>query len=282
MKHELNTNYSKVFENIVNFTCDYIHNSKVETLVLGMSGGIDSTLTAALAREVVSKCNTKVELKGLVLPIQSDKAEMERAVTASKAFCHHFELDNMVAPYIALADHIVTTNSSSPDIRVRRGNIKARMRMIKLYDTAQKMNGLVLSTDNYTEYLLGFWTLHGDVGDYGMIQNLWKTEVYGLAKYLSNKYKEDDELYKAIALLEGIKAVPTDGLGITESDFDQIDPDYNKNDTPVDVYGKIDTILLDYLRSGRTDYYHKIIGRHKATEFKRLNPFSIPRKDLMG
>jgi nicotinamide-nucleotide amidase len=282
MKHELRTNYSEMFENIVNFTCDHIHNSKISTLVLGISGGIDSTLTAALAREVADRCIVNVKLEGLVLPIQSDKLEMERAVTASKAFCDSFQIDNMVAPYIALADHIITTNSASPDIRIRRGNIKARLRMIKLYDTAQKTNGIVLSTDNYTEYLLGFWTLHGDVGDYGMIQNLWKTEVYGLANYLLDKYKKEDELYKAIALLEGIEAMPTDGLGISKSDFDQIYPDYDKNSTPVDVYSKVDTVLQYYLKGRTRGDGNPVIERHIATKFKRSNPFSIPREDIIG
>lgn len=283
MDHELRTNYGEMFENIVSFTCDYINNSKIETLVLGMSGGIDSTLTAALACEVINKCSTKVKLEGLVLPIRSNSIEMERAVTASKAFCHSYSIEDMAEPYRYLRSNVIGDREGGErSVYIRQGNIKARMRMIKLYDTAQKMEGLVLSTDNYTEYLLGFWTLHGDVGDYGMIQNLWKTEVYGLADYLFNKYKKEDKLYKAIALLEGIEAMPTDGLGITESDFDQIYPDYDKNSTPVDVYGVIDAILSDYLKGNRYSDNYLVIERHKATEFKRLNPFSIPRKDLVG
>jgi len=62
--------------------------------------------------------------------------------------------------------------------------MKARIRMILLYDLAGGNDGMVLSTDNYTEYLLGFWTLHGDVGDFGMIQSLWKTEVYDMVEWI--------------------------------------------------------------------------------------------------
>jgi nicotinamide-nucleotide amidase len=269
-----------MLKKIVEFTCDYINNSKIETLVLGMSGGIDSTLTAALAREAADRCIIDVKLKGLILPIQSNDVEMLRAQTAARAFCHSFGIKDLIEPYAVLDKHIIGLNTDP--VTIRRGNIKARLRMIKLYDTAQKMNGVVLSTDNYTEYLLGFWTLHGDVGDYGMIQNLWKTEVYELAGYLIDKYKETNDLYKAVALLEGIKAMPTDGLGISASDFDQIYPHYNRNDTPVDVYGKIDAILLGYLVGDRSEDNHPIIKRHKATEFKRVNPFSIPRIDIIG
>ena len=280
MKYELRTDYSRMFKNIVDFTCDYVNENNIETLVLGMSGGIDSTLCAALAYEVAARHDTGVKLEGLILPIQSNNVEMERAETAARAFCHNFEIKDLIEPYAVLNKHIIGLNTYP--VTIRRGNIKARLRMIKLYDTAQKMNGLVLSTDNYTEYLLGFWTLHGDVGDYGMIQNLWKTEVYGLANYLLDKYKENNDLYKAVALLEGIKAMPTDGLGVSATDFDQIYPDYNKNSTPVDVYGVIDALLLSHLNdvhlcSDNGD----VIQRHKATEFKRLNPFSIPRKYII-
>lgn len=287
MDHELYrklcTDYDLIFENIVDFTCDYINNSKIETLVLGMSGGIDSTLTAALAREVVDRCIPNVKLKGLIIPIESNESEMARAQDAAKAFCHHFELKDMINTYISVASHIMGVGKSANKTRlIRQGNIKARLRMIQLYDTAQKMNGLVLSTDNYTEYLLGFWTLHGDVGDYGMMQNLWKTEVYGLARFMLNKYKNNNELRKALVLLEGIEAMPTDGLGISNTDFDQIHPNYNRNDTSVDVYGVIDAVLLRHLNEPALRTDHKVIQRHKATEFKRINPFSIPRENIVG
>jgi NH3-dependent NAD+ synthetase len=154
--------------------------------------------------------------------------------------------------------------------------------MINLYDTAHRLDGMVLSTDNYTEYLLGFWTLHGDVGDYGMLQNLWKTEVYGLANYLSHKYKKEGRLAESDSLRACIMAMPTDGLGISGSDFDQIYPNYNKTHMPVEVYGEVDAILLGYLNGAKYYDDHKVIQRYKATAFKRLNPFSIPRGYIVG
>lgn len=93
-----------------------------------------------------------------------------------------------------------------------------------------------MSTDNQTEYQLGFWTIHGDVGDFDPIQDLWKTEVYGLANYLQdhykskalealrNDYKETCDNYKAMscAIYNSCKLVPTDGLDISNSDLEQI------------------------------------------------------------
>ena len=282
MERKLCDDYATMFRNIVDFTCEYVANNKIETLVLGMSGGIDSTLCAALASEVCRQLDTGVTVEGRVLPIESNYIEMSRATMASRAFCDSFKTNQMTPIYTALSKELISDNYTHFGILIRLGNIKARLRMIKLYDVANRMKGMVLSTDNYTEYMLGFWTLHGDVGDYGMIQNLWKTEVYGLANYLLEEYKYDDELYKAASLQECIKAMPTDGLGIGNTDFDQIYSDFNKNATSVDIYGEIDAILLNHLNEPTAHSNSEVIDRHKATEFKRLNPFSIPRENLVG
>jgi len=75
--------------------------------------------------------------------------------------------------------------------------------MITLYHIARMLGGIVLSTDNWSEKITGFWTICGDVGDYGMIQNLLKgDELYEIAEYLGVPQ-------------EIIDARPDDGLGVT-------------------------------------------------------------------
>jgi len=128
---------------------------------------------------------------------------------------------------------------------------------------------MVLSTDNLTEYYLGFWTLHGDVGDFGMIQNLWKTEVYGLSRYISNKYILDNRSDISEAINFCIEAEPTDGLGITESDLIQIG---------ASSYHEVDYILIDYIINKNSTYlHHPVIKRYKNTHVKRSNPLNIAR-----
>jgi len=100
------------------------------------------------------------------------------------------------------------------------GNIKARLRMITLYHIAQLTGGIVISTDNLSEFWMGFWTLNGDVGDLAPIQQVWKgLEEYTIAKALG-------------APEESINAVPTDGLDITPggSDEDQLGLPYRDLD----------------------------------------------------
>ena len=143
--------------------------------------------------------------------------------------------------------------------------------MVYLYDLASKYGGMVLSTDNYTELLLGFWTLHGDVGDYGMIQNLWKTEIYAMSRYIVSQLKHDNARKSLDAC---INAVATDGLGITKSDLDQIQ---------ADSYEEVDQILLKliYSTNDLKDFEnHPVIQRKRNSEFKRNNPYNIPRDKI--
>jgi NH3-dependent NAD+ synthetase len=167
--------------------------------------------------------------------------------------------------------------------------------MVHLYDLAYRTRGMVLSTDNYTELMVGFWTLHGDVGDYGLIQNLWKTEVYDLSNWLCNRVELSNGQSKA--LRDCVNAVPTDGLGITSSDLDQLG---------ASTYGEVDKILKTWLVEdidsfswdnflfypGRIEDYeefskyreslkgHPVVQRHLKSIFKRNNPYNIPRNRL--
>lgn len=190
---------------------------------------------------------------------------------------------------------------------------QARCRMMYLYDIASRHKGLVMSTDNQTEYQLGFWTIHGDVGDFDPIQDLWKTEVYGLANYLldrykskalealHNDYKETCDKYRAMsyAVYSSCKLIPTDGLGISNSDLEQIG---------AKSYDEVDDILSRYIpfkeyrqkhgeplhphdemaesdcwsqlcaRHGE-DVVNKVWSRHLASEFKRKKaPIYISRE----
>lgn len=193
---------------------------------------------------------------------------------------------------------------------IANGNLQARCRMKHLYDIASIRKGLVMSTDNQTEYQLGFWTIHGDVGDFDPIQDLWKTEVYELAKWILGKYEKCNighadcffdmgAAQKVYALEQSIALTPTDGLGISNSDLEQIG---------AKSYDEVDDILSRYIpfkeyrqkhgeplhphdemaesdcwsqlcaRHGE-DVVNKVWSRHLASEFKRKKaPIYISRE----
>ena len=147
--------------------------------------------------------------------------------------------------------------------------MKARMRMMVLFDLAQLNHGMVISTDNYTEDLTGFWTLHGDVGDYAPVQHLWKTEIYNLATYLLG---EENEQQKA-AMQSCIDATPVDGLGISSCDCEQLG---------VENYFEADRIFAAYFQGDESLREHILIKRYYSSEYKRHNPACLSREELIS
>lgn len=314
-------NYEKVFNTLVEETANYVTSNGLKAMVLGISGGIDSTVVAAICHEVSKK--TGIPLIGRSLPIKNKSDEFATSVHVGEAFCNEFSVYRLERSYRAAlfdacadAGDVNMANSYYLDeleempsrTPIANGNLQARCRMMYLYDITSRHKGLVMSTDNQTEYQLGFWTIHGDVGDFDPIQDLWKTEVYELAKWISNRYKNIEHHHtimtgagsKSDAIELSIALTPTDGLGISNSDLEQIG---------AKSYDEVDDILSRYIpfkeyrqkhgeplhphdemaesdcwsqlcaRHGE-DVVNKVWSRHLASEFKRKKaPIYIPRKE---
>lgn len=295
------TDYGKVFDIIVKRTEDYICSNNLKCMVLGISGGIDSTVVAAICHEVSKR--TGVPLIGRSLPTKHNKeGEKSAALLVGKAFCDDFKEVSIKYPYDAYLDFL---EGIDEDINpIADGNIQARLRMIYLYNLASIHRGLVMDTDNLTENNLGYFTIHGDVGDFNPIGGLWKTEVFKLAEWLFNEYKNNDYTYltKAEAMWASLQLKPTAGLGITDSDLDEIG---------ADSYDQVDYILQEILawkkfklNQGFYAFSHEmtcddfledqqmldtpypiieaVAKRHFASEFKRKQlPIKIPRNEIV-
>jgi len=245
---------------------NYIKKHSIQSLILGISGGIDSAFAAALLRPVCDKI--AIPLIGRSITIETNTlSEIERSISVGENFCHDFKHLDFTSIYHNLKKSLLDLDNSRLS-KLRTGNCKARIRMIILYDLAQKNQGIVISTDNFTEYLTGFWTLHGDVGDYAPFARLWKTEVYFASKLLANQYKD----YAKKALESCINATPTDGLGITSSDLEQLG---------VESYDEADNIFINYFKGDKTLENHVLIKRFHASAHKRINPIIIERNELL-
>jgi len=256
---EMTMDCRKVRENIVSLGTDYVQKAKLKSLVLGVSGGIDSALTAALANEICE--NLGIPLYGLYMAIESNKQEERDSAFCVGTYCTNFKEYDLSPEFETFYKSFEEDDLISEEpTKISRGNAKARLRMIKLYDIAGRTGGCVLSTDNLTELLLGFWTLHGDVGDLGLIQSLWKTEVYQLAEYLEVPDR-------------ALSITPTDGLGVSESDLDQLG---------AKSYTEVDALLQKYTMSSikHSSPLHTVEQRYEATHFKRNNPYNLSREDI--
>ena len=278
--------YKSVFETIVNVTSDYVKNCGIKTMVLGLSGGLDSTVCAAICKKVSEK--NGVKLIGVSLPCSTNKEdEKTSASLAGKEFCDEY-IENNIQDVFVVAERACEGIAKLPSTGISQGNIKARLRMIVLYDIASKMRGIVIDTDNLTEHFLGFFTVNGDVADFNPIGNLWKTEVYGLAEYMFNEVYKDSAALKA-----AIEIVPTDGNGVSGSDLDQIMPGYTYADVDEilrpwvtlddrvkqsylkDGFNQKGTIFAKLVEEYGEDNVRRVIMRCVGSEFKRL-PHPIP------
>jgi NAD+ synthetase len=298
-------NYERVFNILVKETSNYITRNRLNAMVLGISGGIDSTVVAAICHEVSKQ--TGIPLIGRSLPIKNKEDEFDVSKLVGEAFCNDFKVVNLTDGYLAVYNSIIGGEEnliscgddaeSKYQTPIANGNIQARLRMIYLYNLASIHKGLVMSTDNQTEYQLGFWTIHGDVGDFDPIQGLWKTEVYELAKWLIGYYYgcgikkevDADGARKICDMCEAIKKsislTPTDGLGISNSDLDQIgaksyyDVDRVLQTLTCKASPENDKLQDELTAELGPDVVGKITERHFKSRFKRLvSPIIVPRE----
>lgn len=285
--------YKKVFDIMVAETAQYLSNHHLKTMILGLSGGIDSTVTAAVCHEVVKRYpQQQFKFIGVSMPCTTNTIEEnDSASKAMKAFCTECWVENLQAQYLLMK---ATCEQHYPSTPVSQGNIKARLRMIYLYNLASVTGGMVMDTDNLTEHYLGFWTIHGDVADYNPIGGLWKHEVYELCKYLFTEVYPDqnDPRYKALKAAYDI--MPTDGNGVSAGgDMGQIAPGH--------TYEEVDDILNTYIQAAANSQFsnlnsqineavdrlnaaygaetvERVLQRHRNSEFKRKRlPIAIPR-----
>lgn len=268
------TELQRVGDALVAELIGYRQQAGVSTAVLGMSGGVDSALTAALLKRAGWR------VIGFTLPIEQNPEETERGVEACHALgLEHMHLD-LSKPYRHIVGELGELDSriASEDderLRTRRGNVRARLRMITLYDQAHRFSGLVASTDNFSELGAGFWTLHGDVGDLAPVQSLIKSwEVPWMAR--------------AFGVPERTwRANPTDGLGIGGGDEAQIGVSYLEWD--VMVFALLEGLarnpgltaeeLAETLKIGGDMHARTALGtvlrRLRSTWYKRSNPIRL-------
>lgn len=269
--------YKLIFDTIVENTAQYLTNNNIKAMVLGISGGIDSTVCAAICREVKRK--TGIPLIGRSLRIKNKHDEYSASVLVGNAFCDDFKEIDLSNGYNNLYDAItINEGGVNKQTLIADGNIQARLRMIYLYNLAGINKGLVIDTDNLSEHYLGFFTINGDVGDLNPIGNLWKTEVYELAHYLSEVYNFNNDVEAFMAMEASIKLTPTDGLGISNSDLEQIGAkSYNDVDdilkTIITKEGNINIYSNKFKQLSEAygfDVLSKIVDRHLKSQFKRV------------
>jgi len=170
-------NIHKTVEIINSFIKDKLNESNSKGFVIGLSGGIDSSLVAYLCARAVGSD----KIFGLVLPSDTTSSECvkDAVKVAEKLGIKYkiFNIDHLIKPFPKLCSKCSKSNLAN-------ANLNARIRMILLYYHSNAMQRIVVGTGNRTELLVGYFTKYGDGGvDILPIGDLYKTEVYEVADY---------------------------------------------------------------------------------------------------
>lgn len=198
--------YAELTEQITGWIRERIHGAGMGGVVVGLSGGIDSGVTAALCARAVGPEN----VLGLVMPcesIEADTKDGHRTAVHLGIMVKEIDISQVLHAFVS-AGKLDTSNL------LNLANVKARLRMTMEY--AHSTNRLVAGTGNLSETKTGYWTKWGDgAADFLPIADLWKDEVGELAGYLE---------------LPGwmVDRVPSAGLWINQSDEDEMGVTYRE------------------------------------------------------
>ncbi|MBN2097772.1 MAG: NAD+ synthase [Candidatus Omnitrophica bacterium] len=249
---KLKIDSNRVKQKLIRFIREQTSSAGFSRVVLGLSGGLDSSVTVYLCCAALGKDN----VLGLILPYKISSAE---SINHAKLIARRCQVKTR---FIDISEQIDTyfKNFSDAD-RIRRGNKMARERMSILYDQSKAWDALVVGTSNKTEILLGYGTIYGDVAcAFNPLGSLYKTQLRQLAKDLG--------LPKEI-----IQKTPSAGLWPGQSDEKELGLTYARADQL--LYYLVDKkySLKRLMHLGfRKGYIEKVKCRIAANAFKSKLP----------
>ena len=177
LEFNLEINEEEVSIVIKDFIKTYHKNSGCKRIIIGLSGGIDSSVVAILCRQILGKNKTRC----MFLP---DKTTPKQDIEHKKLIEEKFDINCDEVNISNLVNDFEKKCIIKPD-KYALANIKARIRMTLLYEYANMNNCLVCGTSNKSELLVGYFTKYGDGGvDIMPLGDLYKTQIFQLAKYL--------------------------------------------------------------------------------------------------
>ncbi len=176
----LKLDFPDVEKRIERFIKNYVDNSGASGIVLGLSGGIDSSTVAALCAKAIGGNR----VLGLIIPEKETKKnkDIEDAQFIAKEFGIETQICDITLPLESFYKVIPVFD---PANKLCKGNIKARARMIILYYYANKLNRIVCGSSDKSETMMGYFTKWGDAAaDIAPIMDLYKSQVRDLARHL--------------------------------------------------------------------------------------------------
>ena len=239
---------------------DYCSKSGIGKIVLGMSGGIDSAVCAAIACDAVGSEN----VLGLAMP---SRHSSDHSIEDAKTTAEVLGMELQVLPINDIHSSVDETlenelNSGNP---VAKENLQSRIRGTLVMGAANARGAMAIATGNKSELAMGYCTLYGDMnGGYAPLGDLYKTEVYDVARAINSK-------------ADGKQPI-TDST-MTKPPSAELAPD-QKDEDNLPAYSVLDPILEDWIERGvrnPSPLTEGILARLHANEHKRWQLCPAPR-----
>ncbi|HEY3375844.1 MAG TPA: NAD+ synthase [Candidatus Aquicultor sp.] len=251
---------AEIYEALKTGLHDYVRKNGFETVVIGISGGIDSALTAAICADALGPDN----VVGVAMPSRySSKESVEDAEALARNLGFRLLNISIEPAFAAMKASLAEAFDGLPE-DITEENMQPRTRGMILMALSNKFNWLVIATGNKSEIAVGYTTLYGDmVGGFAVIKDVLKTTVYELSEYRNS--------------LEARPVIP--GRVITKEPSAELKPNQKDVDT-LPPYPILDTILKGYVESEKSmadliaeglpaDYVRWVILKVDQNEYKR-------------
>ena len=237
---------------------DYVHKCGFKSVVLGLSGGIDSALVAVLAVEALGAA----QVMGVSMPARySSQGSLSDAEALAKNLGIRYEVLPIETPFKAMEGQLAGVFAGTKPNEAEE-NLQSRLRGVTLMALSNKFGSLVLTTGNKSEMAVGYCTLYGDMcGALAVIADVFKTEVYALSRWINRD--------RVIIPVDSISKPPSAELRPDQKDQDSLPP-YEVLDAILQLYvvehlGKDEIIKRGFAPAVVNDVVNKVT----FTEYKR-------------
>ncbi len=222
----------EIWEALVTGCRDYVYNNGFTDICFGLSGGIDSAVTAAIAADALGPRH----VHAVMMP---SRFSSDHSVSDSEVLCHNLGISSQIIPiepahqaFLEMLDP--SFHGSEPGLTEE--NLQSRIRGVTLMALANFNRWLVLTTGNKSELAVGYSTLYGDTaGAFAVIKDAWKTQVYALAEDYNKRAGR-------LVIPEGI---------ITKAPSAELRPD-QRDDQSLPPYDKLDPLLKELVENNKT------------------------------
>ncbi len=250
----------EIFKALITGVKDYVKKNGFKKVVIGLSGGIDSSLVAVVASEALGSENVIGVLMPSMYSSESSVNDAEQLATNIGIKTYTIPIKDVFNAYIAALKDVF--KNSEPN--VAEENLQARIRGNYLMALSNKFGWLVLTTGNKSEMSVGYATLYGDMaGGFAVIKDLYKTMVYKVARWY-NAQKGTDVIPENI-----LTKPPSAELKPNQIDQDTLPP-YEILDVILDMYVEKDMSIQEIVDNGfDTETVRRVVNMVDKSEYKR-------------